>query len=58
MLIMVRLVDLACNKNGFGLHHDPTIVLAATSEAQALGTKEVALAELEIKLEDAMALLS
>ena len=55
-LLMVRLVDMACKKAGIGLHHDPSIVLATTAEAQALGAKEVVLAELEIMLEDAMTL--
>ena len=56
LLLMVRLVDMACKKVGIGLHHEPSIVLAATTEAQALGAKEVVLAELEIMLEDAMTL--
>jgi HD-like signal output (HDOD) protein len=56
LLLMVRLVDMACKKVGIGLHHDPSIVLATTAEARALGAKEVVLAELEIMLEDAMAL--
>ena len=56
LLLMVRLVDMACKKAGIGLHHDPSLVLATTVEAQALGAKEVVLAELEIMLEDAMTL--
>jgi HD-like signal output (HDOD) protein len=56
LLLMVRLVDMACKKVGIGLHHDPAIVLATTAEAQALGAKEMVLAELEIMLEDAMTL--
>ena len=52
LLLMVRLVDMACKKVGIGLHHDPSIVLSTTAEAQALGAKEVVLAELEIMLED------
>jgi HD-like signal output (HDOD) protein len=56
LLLIVRLVDMACQKVGIGLHHDPAIVLATTSEAQALGVKEVVLAELEIMLEDAITL--
>ncbi len=56
LLLMVRLVDMACKKMGIGLHHDPSIVLATTTEAQALGAKEGVLAELEIMLEDAMTL--
>src|SRR5216683_2757559 len=56
LLLMVRLVDMACKKMGIGLHHDPSIVLATTAEAQDLGAKEGVLAELEIMLEDAMTL--
>jgi HD-like signal output (HDOD) protein len=56
LLLLVRLVDMACRKVGIGLHHDPSIVLATTAEAQALGAKEMVLAELEIMLEDAMTL--
>ena len=56
LLTIVRLVNTACWKAGIGLHHDPSLVLAATSEAQALGVKEVVLAELEIMLEDSVVL--
>jgi HD-like signal output (HDOD) protein len=51
-LLIVRLANHACNKTGMGLRCDDTIVLAATGEAAALGMSEVALAELEIILED------
>lgn len=51
-LLVVRLADHACNKLGIGLSADPSMVLAATGEAQALGLSEIALAELEIALED------
>lgn len=53
LLSIVRLVDAVCRKIGIGLVHDPTLVLAATPEAQKLGIKEITLAELEIMLEDA-----
>lgn len=53
-LLIVRLANEACRKAGVGLSHDATIVLAATAEATALGMNEVALAELEIVLEDAL----
>jgi HD-like signal output (HDOD) protein len=56
LLLLVRLVDMACRKVGIGLHHDPSIVLSTTAEAQALGAKEVVLTELEIMLEDALTL--
>jgi HD-like signal output (HDOD) protein len=56
ILAMVRLVNGACHKLGIGLQHDPTLVLAATTEAQTLEVPELLLAELEIMLEDAMEL--
>ncbi len=56
LLLFVRLNDQACEKIGIGLHGDPAIALAATAEAQALGLGEVALAELEIMLEDSVAM--
>ena len=55
-LIMVRLANQACRKAGIALARDETIVLAATAEAMALGMNEVALAELEIVLEDVQAM--
>jgi len=56
ILLMVRLANFACNKMGIGLHEDPSLLLAATPEAHSLGLSEVALAELEIKLEDSLKL--
>jgi HD-like signal output (HDOD) protein len=58
ILTMVRLVNLACHKLGIGMQHDPSLVLAATAEAQTLEVPELLLAELEIMLEDAMELAS
>lgn len=54
LLVAVRLADLACKKIGrcIGLA-DPTINIFSTQEAQFLGLKEIALAELEIVIEDA-----
>lgn len=54
VLIAVRIANAACAKLGLGLRHDPTLVIAATPEAQCLGASEVMLAELEVLLEDAM----
>lgn len=51
-LLIVRLANCACHKTGIGLKKDASVVLAATAEAAALGMSEVALAELEITLED------
>jgi HD-like signal output (HDOD) protein len=52
LLVIVRLADQACEKLGIGLRSDPNIALAATPEAQTLGLGEIALAEVEILLED------
>ena len=49
---MVRLVNKTCNKLGIGLKEDPSIILAATQEANLLSVSEVLLAQLEITLED------
>ncbi|MBF0474604.1 MAG: HDOD domain-containing protein [Deltaproteobacteria bacterium] len=51
LIIMLRLVDLTCQKLGVGLINDPTIVLANSNEAHVGGFNEVMLAELEIKVE-------
>jgi HD-like signal output (HDOD) protein len=52
LLVMVRLMNIACMKLGIGVPPDPDIVLAATPEAQLLGLKEIKLVELELMLED------
>ena len=54
-LQIVRLANHACNKVGVGLNPNPSLVLCATGEAATLGMTEIALAELEIILEDVMA---
>ncbi|MBF0497397.1 MAG: hypothetical protein HQK58_12615, partial [Deltaproteobacteria bacterium] len=51
LIIMLRLVDLTCQKIGVGLNSDPTIILANSNEAHVGGFNEVMLAELEIKVE-------
>jgi len=56
LLTIARLANQACNKMSIGLRPDPSVLLAATSEAHFLGLSEVALAELEIKLEDSLKL--
>jgi HD-like signal output (HDOD) protein len=55
LLIITRLLDIVCQKHGIGQMPEPDIVLAATPEAQALGLKEIKLAQLEVLLEDAVA---
>ncbi len=52
LIQIVRLVDGACRKIGIGMTHDPDLVLEAMPEAQALGIKDVHLAEMEIELEE------
>jgi len=54
LLAIVRLSDQTCNKLGIGLYKDPSVVLCGSQEAHCLGIKEIALAELEIVLEDAL----
>ncbi len=56
ILLVVKLGNFACNKMGIGLSEDTSLLLAATPEAHSLGLSEVALAELEIKLEDSLKL--
>lgn len=51
-LVIVRLANEATRKVGVSLDPDPTLVLAATPEANILRVSEIILAELEIMLED------
>ncbi|MDD2502066.1 MAG: HDOD domain-containing protein, partial [Geobacter sp.] len=54
LLVAVRLSNLACKKLGRSLYPaDPTISIFSAPEAHFLGLKEIALAELEIIIEDA-----
>jgi HD-like signal output (HDOD) protein len=52
LMMLVRLADMTTNSLGIGMHGRENIVLAATPEADYFGLSEIALAELEIKLED------
>lgn len=52
IVMLVRLAVLGCRKLGLGCESEPGLVLPATAEAQLLGIDEIALAELEIMLED------
>ena len=58
LLNLIRLVDTACNRLGIGIRGEVDINLAACPEAQHLRVSEILLAELEIRLEDAMSLAS
>lgn len=51
---LVRLVDQAVNALGFGLAARREVQIAATHEAQQLGVSDLAVAELEIHVEDQM----
>ena len=52
LLVIVRLADKACTKTGKSLQPDPALSLISSPEVQFLGLKEIALAELEITVED------
>ncbi len=56
LLLVVRLVDQVCNRLGIGPEPRPGADIATTLEAQLLRTSEVLLAELEIQIEDAIAI--
>lgn len=54
LLVAVRLSNLACRKLGRSLKPaDPSLAIFSAPEAHVLGLKEIALAELEIIIEDA-----
>ncbi len=57
LLTVVRLADKVCHKCGFGTTQDSYVDIVTSLEAAALELSEVRLAELEIRLEDTMALL-
>jgi putative nucleotidyltransferase with HDIG domain len=52
LLVIVRLSDMACKKAGKSLNPDASLSLVSSPEVQFLGIKEMALAELEIIIED------
>jgi HD-like signal output (HDOD) protein len=56
--MLVRLADHACHKLGISLTPDPSIRLSTLQECNALRVKEIALAELEIAIEDGVAALA
>lgn len=58
LLSIVHLVDNVCRKLGISNNPDPSLMLAATFEAQSMGIKEIMLAELEIVIEDAMEMVT
>ena len=56
LMSLIRLVDMACNRLGIGIRGKIDSSLAASVEVQRLRISEVILAELEIRLEDALQL--
>jgi HD-like signal output (HDOD) protein len=54
LLALVRLVNRTCLKMGIGSRKDEYAATAGSLEAELLGMSEIAIAELEIKLEDSM----
>lgn len=52
LLLMIRLMDQACERLGLGRPANPSIALAASLEAKILGLTEIKAAELEVMLED------
>ena len=56
LLVIIRMANQTCRKMGIGLVSDSTIILAATPEAALLGLSEIAVAELQIKIEDSLLL--
>lgn len=55
LLTAVRLANQACCKLGFGIHHDKDLQLETSLEASVLSLSDIALAELEIAMEDYVA---
>lgn len=56
LMVTIRLVDQVCRKMGIGCSAEPELVPAASEEAAALLLNEIALADLEITLEDKLGL--
>jgi HD-like signal output (HDOD) protein len=57
LMLIVQVLDQVCAKMGIGCDPDPDMVPAASAEARALGASELLLAELEVALEDGVALV-
>lgn len=55
VLLIVRLVDRACVKEGIGERHDPDLDVDSCDEALMLGLDEIRIAELQVVVEDAAA---
>jgi hypothetical protein len=58
LMHLVRLAEQGCHKIGMALAPDPSIRLSTLRESEILGVREVALAELEIAIEDGVGALA
>jgi hypothetical protein len=56
LMVAVRLIDQVCRKMGIGCNAEPDLMPAASEEASALMMTDVALADLEVTLEDKLGL--
>lgn len=56
LMVSIRLVDEVCRKMGIGCTAQPNLMPAASEEANALLINDVALADLEVTLEDKLGL--
>ena len=56
LLVIIRMANQACRIMGIGLAVDSAVILAAIPEAILLGLSEIAVAELQIKIEDSLLL--
>lgn len=54
--VIIRLANHACWKMGMGMVEDSSLPLATLPEANLLGLSEIAIAELQITLEDSLTL--
>ncbi|WP_427501409.1 HDOD domain-containing protein [Methylomonas sp. MED-D] len=54
--LIVRVVDMVCYKLGIAPRAQPDLMVSSSEEAARLGLSEITLAELEIALEDSLAL--
>ena len=55
VMLIVRVMDLACVKEGIGERYEPDLELDACDEATILGLDQIRIAELQVVLEDAVA---
>lgn len=56
LLVIIRMANQACRKTGIGLDQNSGLILESTTEANLLGLSEVAVAELQVKIEDSLIL--